>query len=429
MKKRTRFFAFFLAFLIVILASFSGCGNGEGDIATGGEAGEKSEIVIGYVGPFTGPLSVFTVAFDWVTEKALEEINADGGIYIEAYDKKLPVRVIKGDSESNATKASEIASKFVLDHNVDILAASWTPETSAPVSAVAERYTKPCLISNSPADSWLEGGPFKWSYGLMFYVESMMASYIDGLDKLDTNKKVGFLFDSEVDGVTFSALLKKMLPERGYEIVDPGRFAMATTDYTNIITQLKEAECDIVMGNQILPDFTTAWQQFKQLSYVPKAMVIGKAIAYGSDVVALGGDLGVGLITEIHWDRSFPYTSSLLGLSCEEFASLWESENNSQYPATSLGYDLALFEVLDIALNNCKDLESATIRDQIAAVSYEGIYGKLSFDENNVMNIPIVAGQWLEGETWDYEPIIIGPGNFPIIPAQDPIILPGTTRQ
>ena len=45
------------------------------------------------------------------------------------------------------------------------------------------------------------------------------------------------------------------------------------------------------------------------------------------------------------------------------------------------------------------------------------------------MNIPIVSGQWLEGETWDYEPIVIGPGNFPIIPAQDPIILPGTTRQ
>ena len=49
--KRTRF-CIFLAFLIVILASFSGCGNGEGDIATGGEAGEKSEIVIGYVGHY-----------------------------------------------------------------------------------------------------------------------------------------------------------------------------------------------------------------------------------------------------------------------------------------------------------------------------------------------------------------------------------------
>lgn len=423
MKKVFRIFALLLALLISISATLTGCGSDDADTSKGG----KTEIVIGYVAPLTGPLSCFTVAFDWVMEQALEEMNADGGIYIEAYDAKLPVRVIKVDSESNATKASEVASKLVLDDEVDILAGSWTPDTASPVSAVAERYQVPCLISNSPADSWLTGGPFEWSYGIMFYVEDMMTSYIDALDKLDTNKKVGFLFDSEVDGVTFSALLTKMLPERGYEIVDPGRFAFATSDYTNIITQLKDAGCDIVMGNQILPNFTTAWQQFKQLGYVPKAMVIGKAIAYGSDVAALGEGLGEGLITEAHWDRSFPFKSSLLGVTAEEFSAKWETEFKSQYPQTSLGYDLTLFEVLDIALNSCKDLEPATIRDAIGAVDYDGIYGKLSFDENNVMRAPIVTGQWVKSEVWDYDCKIIAPGNFSIITGGDPILIPNHT--
>jgi branched-chain amino acid transport system substrate-binding protein len=425
MKKKVRVFALLLALILCIPAALAGCGSG----GSSTKSGDKEEIVIGYVAPFTGPLSAFTQAFDWVSEQAVAKINEDGGIYIKKYDKKLPVRVVKSDSESNATKASEAATKLVLDKKVDILAGAWTPDTSVPVSAVAERYKIPCLISNSPADSWLTGGPYKWSFGLMFYVEDMMKSYVDALDKVSTNKKVGFLFDSEVDGVTFSGILAKMLPERGYEVVDPGRFAIATTDYTNIITKLKDAGCDIVMGNQTTPNFTTAWQQFQQLGYVPKAMVIGKAIAYGSDVAALGNDLGNGIMTEIHWSRSFPYKSSLLDLTCEQLAAKWESEKGTQYPSTSLGYDLSLFEVLDKALTNCEDLEAETIRDQLKAVDYEGIYGELSFDDNNVMRIPIVTGQWVKSSTWDYDANIIAPGNFPIIDSVDPIVIPTTTQK
>ena len=192
------------------------------------------------------------------------------------------------------------------------------------MSAVAERNKIPCFISNSPADSWLTGGPYEWSSGMMFYVEDLLKGYIGEMDKLDTNKKVGFLFDSEVDGVLFSEMLNEMLPERGYEIVDPGRFAVSTTDYTNIISQLKNGECDIIMGNQVTPNFTTAWQQFQQLGYVPKAMVIGKALQFANDVEALGGDTGVGIMSERHWDRSYNLESTLLDYNAEELADAYD---------------------------------------------------------------------------------------------------------
>ena len=430
MKKMRKIVALVLALALCLsLAACSGGDKGGSGNKGGGsvDGASKEEIVIGYVGPFTGALSMFTADFDWLSKQAVEAINADGGIYIESYDKTLPVRVVIADSESNPTTASEVAQKLVLEQGVDVLCGGWTPDTTAPVSAVAEKNGIPCLLSNSPAESWQASGNYEWSYGIMFSVEDMMASYADALDKLDTNKKVGFLFDSEVDGVTFSAALEKELKARGYEIVDPGRFPMSTTDYTSIITQFKDAGCDIVAGNQILPNFTTAWQQFHQLGYVPKAMIIGKAIAYGSDVAALGNDIGNGLLTEIHWDRSYPYTSTLLGLTAEELAQKWESEFNSQYTGTSMGYNLALFEVLDIALSNCKDLEPATIRQAISEVSYDGIYGHLDAQGTHVFKVPLVTGQWVQSDTWDYEAVIVGNGNYPEVETVDPIIIPGTT--
>lgn len=433
MKKMKKIVALVLA--LAVCFSLAACGGDKpadtpapsGSAGTEVQTTDKEEIVIGYVGPFTGALSMFTADMEWLTNLAVEAINADGGIYISGYDKTLPVRVVFADSESDPTTASEVAQKLVLEQGVDVLTGGWTPDTTAPVSAVAEKNGIPCLLSNSPAESWAASGNYEWSYGIMFSVVDMMEAYVDAIDKLDTNKKVGFLFDSEVDGVTFSAELQRELEERGYEVVDPGRFPMSTTDYTSIISQLKDAGCDVVAGNQILPNFTTAWQQFHQLGYVPKAMIIGKAIAYGNDVNALGNEIGDGLITEIHWDRSWPYTSTLLGLTCEELATKWETEKGVQDTGTSLGYNLALYEVLDLALSSCADLEPETIKNAIAAVDYTGIYGHLSTGGTHVFKVPLVAGQWVPSETWDYEAVIVGDGFYEDIPSVDPYVLPATT--
>ncbi len=391
-----------------------------------GTAADKQEILIGYVAPFTGPLSVFTVAFEWVKQISLDKINAEGGIYIEKYGKKLPVRVITGDSESDPTKASEIATKFVLENKVDILCGAWTPDTTNPVSAVAERYKIPALMSNSPADSWLTGGPYEWSCGVLFYVDGFLSDYVDAIDKLDTNKKVGYILDSEVDGVTFSAKLNTLLPKRGYEVVDPGRFPMNTTDYTSIITKLKDADVDIVIGNQITPNFTTFWQQCQQLGFIPKVVIIGKAEHFESDVIALGNGIGTGLMSEVLWDESFPFTSPLIKMSCQEITDKWETEKGTQYPAT-IGYDVSFFEVLNDALGRCADLEPATVIAALLATDMDSIYGHISFDENHVASVPCVTGQWIKGEKYEFEKIIVGTGSFPTIPSVQPQLLPGFT--
>ena len=131
-------------------------------------AAEKDAILIGYVAPFTGPLAQFTQSIKLMAAQALPVINKDGGIYIEEYHKKLPVKIIWADSESNPTKASEVASKLVLTDKVDMLVGAWTPATINPVSAVAERYKIPALMENGPIESWLTGGPYHWAFGDLF---------------------------------------------------------------------------------------------------------------------------------------------------------------------------------------------------------------------------------------------------------------------
>lgn len=399
----------------------------ETEAAPAAADGSKSEILIGMVAPMTGPLASFTEALEYNTEMCLEKINADGGIYIESYGKKLPLRVIFADSESDATKASEAAGKLVQTDKVDILIGTCTPDNTSPVSAVAERAQIPCLVTDAPYESWAASGDYKWSYAAMFSVEDLVNGYVEAMDKMDTNKVIGYLFDSDVDGVTFSEVMRPVLEEHGYTIVDPGRFPSDTTDFTSLIPQYKEAGCDLVVANQLMPNFNTAWSQFFQIGYVPKCMVIGKAILFGSDVAALGEGKGEGLMNEIHWHRSFPYTSSLLGMTCEEIAAAYEEKFEKQYPLSEFGYDIATYEILYEALSTCKDLEPETILNAIGAVDYEGVYGHLAFNGTHVVKCPIVTAQWQKSDTWDYDPVIIGVSRFTEIPSNDPIVIPNTT--
>lgn len=87
--------------LMVALLTFSVVAlNGCGSKATGGSSAgaatapksDKQYILIGRVNPTTGPLAGFGDGTPMVEEKAIEQINKDGGIFILELGKKLPIK-------------------------------------------------------------------------------------------------------------------------------------------------------------------------------------------------------------------------------------------------------------------------------------------------------------------------------------------------
>jgi len=416
--------ALLLCFSLILTV---GCSGGQGKPA-GGDSGssagagknlpDRDAILIGWVAPFTGPLAQFTQSVKFVEEKALAIINKDGGIFIEDYGKKLPIKIIWADSESNPTKASEAATKLVLNDKVDFLIGSWTPDTINPVSAVAERYKVPALMENGPIDSWLTGGPYHWAFGNLFDLRTMMTSYVDAWDTAETNKKIGFIYDNGVDGVVFSALNREIAEARGYTIIDPGRFPAGTKDYTAIISQFKAEGVDIVAANMITPDFGVLWNQFHQQGFIPKIMNIGKAMHFTADVAALGEDMGVGLLSEDMWAATYPYKSALTGQTAAELTADWEEYSGKPADCT-LGYDWSTFEVINDVFTRAKTLDKEKVRQALAETDLDTAYGRIKYDERNISVVPVVTSQWKKGTKFPYEKNIVSNTNFPEIPLSE----------
>jgi branched-chain amino acid transport system substrate-binding protein len=325
-------------------------------------AGKRDHILIGRPNPSTGPLADFGAPTPWVDDRALAKINADGGIFIEKLGKKLPVKVKIVDTESNPTKAAELASRLILQDKVDLMVAFHTPDTVNPVSSICERFKMPCITLDSPLEPWLDGGPYKWAFHAFWSVEKdILPTYVGMWDQVPTNKVVGVLMANDPDGVAWSAIFKKALAPKGYKFIDLGRFPYGTQDFSSFINAWKKEKVEIILGITIPPDFATAWRQCRRFGFTPKIATIGKAILFPSAVGALGGDLPEGLSCEVWWSPHHPFKSSLENISAGELCADWMTDTRQEW-TQPIGYKYAGYEIAANVLSRSKSLDKDVIR-------------------------------------------------------------------
>ena len=84
-------------------------------------AKEKKEILIGTNLPMTGILAAAGVEQKWAYEQAVADINKKGGIFVKEYGKKLPVKLIVADDESDPGKAAAVVERMIKMDKVDML--------------------------------------------------------------------------------------------------------------------------------------------------------------------------------------------------------------------------------------------------------------------------------------------------------------------
>ena len=371
-------------------------------------------VKIGYVSPQTGPLAPFGEADKWVIEQM--KVAFKDGITIAG--KKHEVQIILKDSQSNPNRAGEVANDLILKDKVSLLLTAGTPETSNPVSDVAELNEIPCISSVVPWQPWFfgrKGDPakgFNWTYHIFWGLEDVIANFTNGWKSVQTNKKVGGLFPNDGDGNAWGDKelgFPKPLSQMGFTLTDPGRFQNGTQDFSAQIAAFKKEGVEIVTGVVIPPDAKTFLTQAKQQGFKPKVITLGKALLFPGAIEALG-DLGDGLSTEVWWSPSHPFTSSLTKQSAKNLAESYESSTKKQW-TQPIGFAHALFEVASDALERSKSLKAADVRDAVAASKLKTVVGDVAWGGQgpfkNVSKTPLVLGQWNKGKKYKYELSIV----------------------
>ena len=377
---------------------------------------------LGFVSPKTGPLAGFAEADDHI----IEGIRASFAGGLENNGSTWGVEIITRDSQSNPNRAAEVAADLILGEEVDIILAAATPDTTNPVADQAEVNEVPCITTDAPWQPYFFGRNgnsaegFENTYHFFWGLEDVIGVFLDIWGQSGVAKRVGGLFPNDADGNAWGHPelgLPTPLAAAGYELTDPGRYQPLSDDFSNQIAAFRDANCEIVTGVMIPPDFGTFWAQAAQQGFAPKVVTVGKALLFPS-VIDSYGPRADGLTSEVWWSPHHPFNSSLTGASAKDLAQGYMDATGRPW-TQPIGFKHALFEVAADVIKRAEDLEDpAAIVAAIASTSMDTIVGRVDWSNGPVKNVsktPLVGGQWQkEGDSFDLK--IVANAQQPDIP-------------
>jgi len=384
-------------------------------------------IVIGTSAPLTGMFAGFGQGCTFGAQAAVDDINAQGGIYVKEFDRKIPVKYVIVDNESDPGKSGPLAEDLILRDKVDMLySVDSSPSIHIPIAEVAEKHGVPHIVGGGPLEPWFGARSeteSKWSYtwfpgfgiatpppegdprhGKPGYTirDSWFAVLDDFGDQ--TNKVAGVFATDEPDGIGWYGLFPGLLEEWGATVIGAedklGFYPLGTTDFTSMCNAWKEAEVEILWGNVPGPEFGTLWRQCNQLGFQPKIVMVGRAPLFFVDVETWGGNLPQGVGTEIWWDPE--YTGPGIGdTTPQSLADRWAEETGEPLNR-GIGHGYAPLQVLFDAVERAGTLDKVAINEAMGETNLETVNYLTKFDpETHFSWIPLFVGQWQKTDS-DY---------------------------
>jgi branched-chain amino acid transport system substrate-binding protein len=382
---------------------------------------------VGFISPRTGPLGGFGEGDGYVLDLARKAV-ANG---FKVGDKTFAVTLIDQDTQSDPARAGQLAKDLINNQGIDMMLTTSTPEVVNPVADACEAAGVPCLSTIVPWEAFYFGrgakpgapSPFKWTYHFSFGTGIFATTYLSMWGAIETNKKVGVMYPNDADGNAIREHLAPLLQKGGYTIVDPGAYEDGTSDYSAQIQKFKDEGVEIFNTFPIPPDFAAFWRQAAQqgLTKQIKIAQIAKTGLFPGHIEAVG-DLGDKLATAAYWHWTFPYKSSLTGVSGEELASGYETAAGKQRQQ-QLGASMALLDGGFAALAaSAAPNDKAAVAKALSTLNTTTMVGKVDFTSGPVPNVseaPIIGAQWVKskaGSKYPFDLVIVDNAPDPNVP-------------
>ncbi|MET3289779.1 UNVERIFIED_CONTAM: branched-chain amino acid transport system substrate-binding protein [Brevibacillus sp. OAP136] len=385
---------------LLVLLLISGCASKAGsdsETPVNAAAGsDRSEIVIGASIPETGELASFGVYAKWGYEKAIAEVNKEGGIMLSSINKKLPVKLVLYDDSTRPENVTRNVQRLILNDKVDALLSPATTPMVLAGAIVAEREKVPMVAALATVRSFLDAKPDGWNYvWLSFFDEvEMTDKHFLTMDKVQTNKKIALFTDNGPDGIGMAKLWREKASKFGYEIVSDSSFPVGTTGFGDMIRKAKDANAEIVISSMMTPDAISLVKQMKTLNYKPKGLFIEKGAEPSQFEKALGADAN-GIKVAGYWDPTLPFPGA------QELRQSFEEDTGETY-SQHIADTYTIAKILLDAIEAAGSLDKTAINNEIGKTDKTYVLGPINYTKGpgkNVAPLPTFMLQWQNSKT------------------------------
>jgi branched-chain amino acid transport system substrate-binding protein len=201
-------------------------------------AKDKEPIKIGAFFALSGPAASIGTPTKLVAEMVVAKINQEGGI------NGQPLKLVIGDTESDAAKAATIAKKFIHQDKVAAIIGPTRTDTGMNVKKIVEEAGMPTFMTVG-GDPVIMGGEKFGSFNYVFKSPQRSSIAVKRLFSFLKDKEIktiGLLYATDGFGKDGAGWIEKLAPDYGLEIVAKESFGPRDTDMTAQLTKIKNAK-------------------------------------------------------------------------------------------------------------------------------------------------------------------------------------------
>lgn len=379
MKVRNKRLFAILAALVAVSMIATGCGGGGGETTDGGGETEAVTVKLGVSSPFTGDVAALGLGIKNGATLAIEEANADPAVQ----ELGITFEGLFVDDAADPKTGVNAAAQMTSDSKVIGVVGHLNSGVSIPTS---EKYREAGIVQVSPASTnpqlTLQGfenvfrvcatDDVQGSFAADFVVDTLAA------------KTVAVISDSTPYGDGLADEFTKQFETRGGRVASRDKIQVKDQDFKALVTKIQGLDVDMIYFGGM---------------YTEAALVSKQSKEAGLKVPVMGGD---GLYTQQFVDIAGAANAegdfaTSIGLPLEaqpkgqDFKSAFEAKFAGQAIEAydTYAYDSAMV-IIEAAKKVAAEMGAdalatpagkAAVIEAVAATDYDGVTGKVSFDE------------------------------------------------
>jgi branched-chain amino acid transport system substrate-binding protein len=360
-----------------------------------------TEIKIGNIMPYSGPLSAYGVIGR--TEAAyFGKINAEGGI------NGRKITFISYDDTFSPPKTVEQARKLVESDEVLLIFQSLGTPTNTAIQRYMNAKKVPQLFVATGATKWNDAQNFPWTMGWQPNYQDEARIYAKYILKERPDARIAVLYQNDDFGKDYLKGLKDILGNKAASmIVAEDAYDVAEPTIDSHIIKMKSLNADVFV-DVTSPKFAAqAIKKTAEIGWKPLHILTNVSVSVGAVIKPAGIDASQGIISSAYLkDPTDPHWKNDPGMKAwNDFLDKYYPEANRADSWVIYGYTVA--QTLVHVLQACGDnltrenvmKQAATLKDLELGNLLPGI--KLNTSPSDFAPISQVQMMRFKGETWE----------------------------
>jgi branched-chain amino acid transport system substrate-binding protein len=217
------------------------------------------------------------------------------------------------------------------------------------------------------------------------------ASTIEMLTKLNPKpSNVALLYADDAFDVSVAQGTRPLLKKAGLNVALDERYSSNATDFNSLLSRIRAGNVDAILVAGHETEILNFIRQAKSLSVSPKMYSFTVGVPSADFRKALGADANFAFGMTA-WLPTASLKDKWFG-DAEQFAKAYKAKFGYEpdYHAASAAADV---EAIAQAIEDAGSTEPQKVRDALAKLNFESLYGTIAFGQNGQINLPQIVIQ------------------------------------